>query len=71
MKVTYPGTTATSTAMGLRFTGLPGTIMESRKVIPLYVAMAPIASASIGTGRVRIMAACSVGIEPANTLYTI
>jgi hypothetical protein len=55
--------TATSTVMGHRFTGLPETIGESRKVIGHYAVMEAIASASIGMGRVRITAACSVGTE--------
>jgi hypothetical protein len=55
--------TATSTATGLRFIGPPETVGENPKATPLYVAMAPIASASIGTGHVRIMAVCSVGIK--------
>ena len=60
-RVTYPGMTATSTAMGHRSTGLPETRMGSRRVIPLFAAMEPITSASMQVGRVRVREECSVG----------
>jgi len=55
--------TAISTETGHQFTGLPETITDGPKVIPLFAVMGPIALASIQVEFVRVMVVCSVGTD--------